>query len=64
MKCKRTSDGRKLDYHTLQMLRQQAANAVRAGQAVADVASAFGLNARLVGRQKPAQRKCSGLPER
>lgn len=48
MKCKRTSDGRKLDHHTLQVLRQQAVKAVRGGQAVADVAKAFGLNIRTV----------------
>lgn len=48
MKCKRTSDGRKLDHHTLQVLRQQAVKAVREGQAVADVAKAFGLNIRTV----------------
>ena len=46
MKCKRTSDSRKLDHHTLQVLRQQAVKAVREGQVVADVAKAFGLNIR------------------
>lgn len=48
MKCKRTSDGRKLDHHTLQVMRQQAVKAVRDGQPVAEVASAFGLNIRTV----------------
>jgi len=48
MKCKRDSDGRKLDHHTLQVMRQQAVKAVRDGQPVAQVASAFGLNIRTV----------------
>ena len=44
MRCKRTSDGRKLDHHALQVLRQQAIKAVREGQSVAGVAAAYGLN--------------------
>ena len=44
MKCKRTSDGRKLDHHSLQVMRQQAIKAVREGQSVANVAAAYGLN--------------------
>lgn len=44
MKCKRTSDGRKLDHHALQVMRQQAIKAVGGGQPVASVAAAFGLN--------------------
>lgn len=48
MKCKRTSDGRKLDHHTLQVMRQQAMKALRDGQPVADVATAFGMNIRTV----------------
>ena len=44
MKCKRTSDGRKLDHHALQVMRQQAIKAVREGQPVANVAAVFGLN--------------------
>jgi transposase len=44
MKCKRTSDGRKLDHHALQVMRQQAIKAVRDGQPVASVAAAFGMN--------------------
>ena len=44
MKCKRTSDGRKLDHHALQVMRQQAIKAVGDGQPVASVAAAFGLN--------------------
>lgn len=31
MKCKRSSDGCKLDHHTLQAMRQQAAKAIREG---------------------------------
>jgi transposase len=50
MKCKRSSDGRKLDHHALQVMRQQAIKAVREGQAVASVAAAFGLNATTVFR--------------
>ena len=48
MKCKRTSDGRKLDHHTLQVMRQQAVKALREGQPVAEVATAFGVNIRTV----------------
>jgi hypothetical protein len=48
MKCKRTSDGRKFDHHTLQVMRQQAIRAVREGQTAASVAAAFGLNVRTV----------------
>lgn len=42
MKCKRTSDGRKLDHHTLQVMRQQAVRAVREGQRATSVAAAMG----------------------
>lgn len=48
MKCKRASDGRKLDHHTLQEMRQQAIKAVREGQSATSVAAAFGLNVRTV----------------
>jgi transposase len=48
MKCKRMSDGRKLDHHTLQVMRQQAIRAVREGQTANSVAAAFGLNVRTV----------------
>ena len=50
MKCKRRSDGRALDHHTLQVMRQQAAKAVREGQTVQSVAAAFGVNERSVFR--------------
>ncbi len=50
MKCKRESDGRKLDHHALQVMRQQAIKAVTAGQPVSSVAAAFGLNASTVFR--------------
>lgn len=48
MKCKRTSDGRKHDHHTLQVMRQQEVRAVHEGQTATSVAAAFGLNLRLV----------------
>ena len=50
MKCKRSSDGRALDHHTLQAMRMQAVKAVREGQAVASVAAAYGLNERTIFR--------------
>jgi transposase len=50
MKCKRTSDGRVHDHHTLQVMRMQAVKAVREGQTVASVAAAYGLNVRTVFR--------------
>lgn len=50
MKCKRSSDGRALDHHTLQVMRQQAVKAIRAGQTVQSVAAAFGVNERSVFR--------------
>jgi transposase len=50
MKCKRTSDGRCVDHHTLQVMRQQAIKAVREGQTVQSVAAAFGVNQRSVFR--------------
>jgi transposase len=50
MKCKRSSDGRSIDQHTLQVMRMQAVKAVREGQAVASVAAAYGLNVRTVFR--------------
>ncbi len=50
MKCKRPSDGRALDHHTLQVMRQQAVKAVREGQTVQSVAAAFGVNQRSVFR--------------
>jgi transposase len=50
MKCKRDSDGRKLDHQSLQTMRMQAVAAVRRGQPVAEVAAAFGMNERTVYR--------------
>jgi transposase len=50
MKCKRDSDGRTLDRHTLQVLRQKAVKAVRNGQTAQGVAETFGLNIRTVFR--------------
>ena len=50
MKCKRTSDGRKLDHGALQVLRQQAIKAIREGQDVTSVAAACGVNVRSVFR--------------
>ncbi|MBK1631496.1 IS630 family transposase, partial [Thiohalocapsa halophila] len=46
MKCKRDSDGRKLDHQSLQTMRMQAVAAVKRGQPVAEVAAAFGVNER------------------
>lgn len=48
MKCKRESDGRKLDHHSLETMRMQAVKAVQSGQKVTSVAAAFGLNIRTV----------------
>lgn len=48
MKCKRTSDGRKLDHHTLQVMREQAVKALRDGQPAAEIATAFGMNIRTI----------------
>jgi len=48
MKCKRSSDGRQLDHHTLQVMRQQAVKAVREGEPVTSVAAALGMNPRTI----------------
>lgn len=48
MKCKRSFDGRKLDHHTLQVMRQQAVKAVREGVPVTSVAAAYGLSVRTI----------------
>lgn len=50
MKCKRDSDGRKLDHVSLQTMRNQAVKAVRNGQTAQSVADAYGLNIRTVFR--------------
>jgi transposase len=50
MKCKRSSDGRAIDHHALQVMRQQAIKALREGQSAAFVAAAFGVNVRSVYR--------------
>jgi len=50
MKCKRDSDGRKLDHVSLQAMRNQAVKAVRNGRTVQSVADAYGLNIRTVFR--------------
>ena len=50
MKCKRASDGRAIDHHTLQVMRQQAVKAVREGQTVESVAATLGVNQRSVFR--------------
>jgi len=50
MKCKRSSDGRAIDHHTLQVMRQQAVKAVREGQSPDEVAKAFGINRRTIFR--------------
>lgn len=48
MKCKRATDGRKLNAHLLQAMRPQAIKAVHDGQTVTQVAAAFGLNVRTI----------------
>ena len=51
MRCKRNSDGRAIDHHSLQVMRQQAIKAVvREGQTAQNVAAAFGVNVRSVFR--------------
>jgi transposase len=50
MKCKRDSDGRKIDHHTLQVMRQQAVKAVHRGQPATSVAAAMGVNLRTLFR--------------
>ncbi len=45
MKCKRESDGRKIDHHSLQVMRQQA---IKSGQSVPTVAEVLGLSTRAV----------------
>lgn len=50
MKCKRTSDGRSLDHHTLQVMRQQAVKAIQQGESATSVAKAYGVNPRTVFR--------------
>lgn len=48
MKCKRESDGRRFDHHTLQVMRHQAVKAVKSGQSVSGVASVLGVSTRTV----------------
>jgi len=50
MRCKRDTDARSFDHHTLQLMRQQAVKAVRNGQPVSSVAASFGVNERTVFR--------------
>lgn len=50
MKCKRNSDGRKLDHVALEAMRNQAVKAVRNGQTAQSVADAYGVNIRTVFR--------------
>ena len=50
MKCKRTTDGRKHGRVALPAMRQQAVKAIREGQDVASVATAYGVNVRSVFR--------------
>ncbi|MFN9574709.1 MAG: helix-turn-helix domain-containing protein, partial [Betaproteobacteria bacterium] len=50
MRCKRDTDGRSFDQHSLQLMRQQAVKAVRNGQSAAEVAVSFGVNERTVFR--------------
>jgi transposase len=48
MKCKRESDGRKIDHHSLQVMRQQAIKAIKSGQSVPTVAEVLGVSTRAV----------------
>jgi transposase len=50
MKCKRESDGRKLNHVALEAMRLQAVKAVRGGSTVDSVAKAFGMNIRTLFR--------------
>lgn len=50
MRCKRDTDARSFDHHTLQVMRQQAVKAVRKGQQSSAVAASFGVNERTVFR--------------
>jgi hypothetical protein len=46
MKCKRTSDARAHDHHTLRVMRQQAVKAVPNGETADSVSKAMGVNIR------------------
>lgn len=48
MKCKRESDGRKLDHMALQAMRQQAVKASRNGMGVKEIAAVLGMNERTI----------------
>ena len=50
MKAKRNSDGRTIDNHTLQVMRQQAVKAIQNGESPRTVAAAYGVNQRTVYR--------------
>jgi transposase len=50
MKCRRDTDGRKLDHALLQTMRIQSVKAVERGERPADVARASGVNTRSVSR--------------
>jgi transposase len=50
MKCKRPSDARTHDHHTLQVMRQQAVKAVRHNETADSVSKAMGVNIRTVFR--------------
>ncbi len=50
MKCKRNSDGRAIDHHSLQTMRQQAIKAVGQGESPAQIARVLGINVRSVYR--------------
>jgi len=50
MKCKRDTDGRKLDHVSLQTMRIKAVAAVKRGELVSSVAATFGVNERSVYR--------------
>jgi len=51
MKCKRSSDARAHDHHTLQVMRQQPVKAVCNGETADSVSKAMGVNIRTVFRR-------------
>lgn len=50
MKCKRDTDARSIDHHSLQVMRQQAVKAAQKGITARQIAASFGINVRSVYR--------------
>jgi len=44
MKCKRENDGRKIDHHSLQVMRQRAVKAAREGKSPKEIAEVLGVS--------------------